>query len=257
LECTNCSADVPEQARFCPECGTKTDQNTCADCGASLRDEAKFCQECGRTVSTEVVAEQPEEKNRNVFATIGLVLVIPVVAIGIISLLFWKNQEPVPLQASGPTGGQGAQSMAAMGDVHQTLERLQKNVEENPKDIVSLDSLAIMFSIAGSYDKASKFYEQHLEIEPDNKDVKIALGLTYNNLNRKDEAITLLQEVLNKEPDYAFALFYLGDVLAGSGEVETAETHWKRILEKYPNTEIAKMAEQRIHELTHADSGSN
>ncbi|MCG8608035.1 tetratricopeptide repeat protein [bacterium] len=273
MECTNCSAKLPDQAKFCPECGTKTGQSKCDDCGATLRPKAKFCHECGAGVTGRFVEKSTDQpvvqKDRSVFssvfwaivgvhfAKIALVLVIPGVTIAIITLLFWKNKEPVPLQTSDMTASQGAPSMAAMGDVHKTLERLQKNVEENPRDIVSLDSLAIMYSIAGSYDKASKYYERHLEIEPDNKDVKIALGLTYNNLNRKEEAITLLQEVLSKEPDYAFALFYLGDILAGSGEVEAAETHWKRILEKYPNTEIAKMAEQRIHELSHTNSGSN
>ena len=143
-----------------------------------------------------------------------------------------------------------------MEQVHETLDRLKASLEANPKDLVSLDSLAIMYSIAGSYDKASQFYEKHLEIEPDNKDVKIALGLSYHNLNRTEEALGLMDEILSKEPDYAFALFWKGDILAQTGKVEEAETNWKHVVEKYPNTEIAKMAQERIHEFTHADGGS-
>jgi len=234
----------------------------CSECGESLKPSAKFCHKCGNpapdhiAVPEPISGTQPAPANRNVFATIGLVLIIPIVAIGIISLLFWKNQEPVPLQASSAANSGGAANMAAMEQVHETLNRLNANLEANPQDLVSLDSLAIMYSIAGSYDKASRFYEKHLEIEPDNKDVKIALGLSYHNLNRTEEALGLMDEILRKEPDYAFALIYKGDILAQTGKVELAETNWNHVVEKYPNTEIAKMAQERIHEYTHVDGVS-
>ena len=43
--CPNCGKSVPK-AKFCPECGHKFG-NSCPNCGASLADGAKFCMECG------------------------------------------------------------------------------------------------------------------------------------------------------------------------------------------------------------------
>ena len=257
MHCTNCSLELPKNAKFCPDCGIKTESSApkCATCGEPLKPSAKFCHNCGEGLPARLTEDREASVKQSKFATVAMVLFIPIFAAGIIALLFWKNQEPQTIQTSNAgTTEQGTPSMAAMGMVHETLQRLKNNLESNPNDVVSLDSLAIMYSIAGSYDKASGYYERHLEIEPDNKDVKIALGLTYHNLNRTTEAIALIQAVLAAQPDYPFALFYLGEIQAASGDPETATENWKKIMERHPNTEIADMAQQRIHELNHVDN---
>jgi membrane protease subunit (stomatin/prohibitin family) len=49
--CPNCNAPLANNAKFCPECGTKIDaQAQCAKCGAKLAPNAKFCAECGAKV---------------------------------------------------------------------------------------------------------------------------------------------------------------------------------------------------------------
>jgi ribosomal protein L40E len=46
--CPNCEAPLATNAKFCPECGTKLqEENVCAQCGAKLQPKAKFCAECG------------------------------------------------------------------------------------------------------------------------------------------------------------------------------------------------------------------
>jgi len=50
--CPNCNAPLANNAKFCPECGTKIDaQAKCVECGAKLAPNAKFCAECGTKVS--------------------------------------------------------------------------------------------------------------------------------------------------------------------------------------------------------------
>src|SRR5690349_5047762 len=46
MTCTNCGADAPVGARFCPECGSSL-QAGCRSCGTALLPGAKFCAECG------------------------------------------------------------------------------------------------------------------------------------------------------------------------------------------------------------------
>lgn len=47
--CMNCGHPLVPGARFCEECGTKTEQNsnTCGNCGYVFTNAAKFCPECG------------------------------------------------------------------------------------------------------------------------------------------------------------------------------------------------------------------
>ncbi|NIR49560.1 tetratricopeptide repeat protein [candidate division KSB1 bacterium] len=259
MNCVSCNAELPQEAKFCPECGTKIGDMECSNCGEPLKPGAKFCHSCGSAADSESQAHETTQAEggttqKSWLATIGPFLFIPVF-VGIIVILFWKNREPEPMNASNATAAeQSAPSMAAMGQVHETLERLKQRVEENPDDLVAIDSLATMYSIAGSYDKARKFYERHLEIEPDNQQIKIALGLTYHSLNRTEEGIELIEGILQEEPTHAFALFYLAEIYASSGEMKVAEEHWNKIIDHYPNTEIANMAQQRIHEYKHTDS---
>ena len=53
----DCGADIPENAKFCPECGKKQGYS-CPKCGATLKKGAKFCSECGeKLVKDEKVCE--------------------------------------------------------------------------------------------------------------------------------------------------------------------------------------------------------
>ncbi|RMF67872.1 MAG: zinc-ribbon domain-containing protein [Calditrichaeota bacterium] len=255
MKCSNCSAELPRGAKFCSECGqkvTKAGGRSCTNCGSSLKPGASFCHNCGTPVGAGAgrapAAAGPARQSW--LASYGAFLFIPIFA-GIIVLLFWANKEPEGLSASNPAAAPGAPNPAAMQQVHQTLDRLQKNLEANPKDLVSIDSLAVMYAIAGSYDKARQYYERHLEIEPENRDIKIALALTYHNLNQSARAIDLIKTVLDKEPTYFFALFYLGEIHASLGHKKLAEQYWQKIVDTYPGTEWAKTAQQRIHDVLH------
>ena len=50
IKCSNCGASMPEQAKFCLECGTKVAPAIikCSSCGNELPANSKFCQECGQ-----------------------------------------------------------------------------------------------------------------------------------------------------------------------------------------------------------------
>ena len=64
MRCPECSADNPEGAKFCLECGTRLPA-TCTQCGALLPPQAKFCPTCGARVSRDAEApEKPADKFR-------------------------------------------------------------------------------------------------------------------------------------------------------------------------------------------------
>jgi hypothetical protein len=49
--CPACGAPLPDNVKFCPECGAKiVSKSLCRACNAELKPGAKFCAECGTKV---------------------------------------------------------------------------------------------------------------------------------------------------------------------------------------------------------------
>ena len=68
-KCPKCNAVYPEEAVFCPSCGTQlVHANICPECGTELPDSAKFCPKCGHKmfeeVKQDVVDEAPGANSR-------------------------------------------------------------------------------------------------------------------------------------------------------------------------------------------------
>lgn len=64
IKCSNCGAQLDNDALFCTECGTKQEpqKKICTQCGAEIDDDSIFCAECGAkldAVTTQTV-EQPQ-----------------------------------------------------------------------------------------------------------------------------------------------------------------------------------------------------
>ena len=66
MKCTNCGASLSDNAKFCPECGTKVVRAVfCAECGTKLEAGAKFCPECGTKVGGAASAQAPAAKEES------------------------------------------------------------------------------------------------------------------------------------------------------------------------------------------------
>ncbi len=50
MECPSCRADIPEESKFCDECGAAL-PGRCPSCGAVIRSGAKFCPACGKRLT--------------------------------------------------------------------------------------------------------------------------------------------------------------------------------------------------------------
>lgn len=57
MKCSNCNAEIADNVKFCPKCGTKVERieliKKCPNCGEPLKDGAKFCAKCGVKVEKE------------------------------------------------------------------------------------------------------------------------------------------------------------------------------------------------------------
>lgn len=59
MQCPQCNAQMPDQAKFCFECGAKL-ALVCPACGAALPPQAKFCFECGTKLGAPPPEPEPE-----------------------------------------------------------------------------------------------------------------------------------------------------------------------------------------------------
>ena len=64
MKCNNCNSEIPLDAKFCPNCGNKIDEDlliqprTCVKCHTPMPAEALFCPNCGEPVQSEDVRPQ-------------------------------------------------------------------------------------------------------------------------------------------------------------------------------------------------------
>jgi Tfp pilus assembly protein PilF/RNA polymerase subunit RPABC4/transcription elongation factor Spt4 len=62
MNCKKCNAEIADNTKFCPECGTKVDTPLiCVNCGIKLAENAKFCPECGTKVGDTLFASPGQE----------------------------------------------------------------------------------------------------------------------------------------------------------------------------------------------------
>ena len=49
----NCGTKLPDEAGFCPKCGTKIEVPCCPSCGKEVEFDTDFCIYCGQLLKTE------------------------------------------------------------------------------------------------------------------------------------------------------------------------------------------------------------
>src|SRR2546427_6484589 len=62
MHCPKCTAENPDRARFCLECGASFGLR-CTGCGAELPVKARFCLECGRPIDANLPTLEAEPRS--------------------------------------------------------------------------------------------------------------------------------------------------------------------------------------------------
>lgn len=112
--CKVCQKEIPDGTKFCPECGSRTQNINCINCGAEITPEVKFCPGCGRPISPQPHAPtyqpayqptyhstytEPPKKKKKKHPILGTILLI----FGILLILGVIAGDPEP-QKVGESG---------------------------------------------------------------------------------------------------------------------------------------------------------
>lgn len=97
--------------------------------------------------------------------------------------------------------------------------------------------------------EAEKAYKKALELAPDNLDVMVDLAAIYYYQGKLNEAMQLLNQVIEKDPKNAAALFNAGLVARDLGDYEAASVYFEKFIESNPKDPNVSNAEKLLSEI--------
>lgn len=256
MQCQNCSAPLPDQARFCNACGTpQTATITCRQCGASLKSGQKYCIQCGAAVSaaraaTEVGDQKPRPpapargRSSRLPILIGLVALL-IIAAGSAGTILWLQQRNERQQAATERAAitaqwQAAQAAVAAGDYQKTLGLIAdirlRDATFEPTAVKSLRMAACTGLAQGAEQgadiaAAQRWWDCVLEEDPNDSEARLGRErstayLTGQNAWATQDypgAIAAWQPIYAARPDYADLKTKLYDAHTAQGDALCAQ----------------------------------
>jgi len=108
------------------------------------------------------------------------------------------------------------------------------------KKITFAESLGSIFYSFNWLDSAAKYYENVLELNPDNLDIKAKLAMTYITTETPMKGVMLLKEVISANPNHQEALYNLGTLSIQSGQYKKAVERFEKLTKINPGNADAQ-----------------
>src|SRR5262245_18309574 len=123
------------------------------------------------------------------------------------------------------------------------IDELQRRFAENPRRYFA--PLANEYRKNGNLEQAILICQEYLPQQPGHMSGHIVYGQTLYEAGRFAEARAVFETALSLDPENLIALHHLGDIAREVGDVETARSWYRRVLETDPrNDEIIQLLAQ-------------
>jgi tetratricopeptide (TPR) repeat protein len=222
MNCKNCSYQLPEAAKFCPECGQKV-----AVSGNSSNGE-----------NTSLASKQ-ESFTKPVHA-FGLIIAAVSIAIVIVMLILDSNRETTE------------EKKDISGNTSEISPEVKAKLEElaaNPESIALNIELGNMLFDINRFSEAIPFYQKAMNLEPSNIGVQIDLAVCFFNLRNFDQAIVEMEKALQIDPNHPKGLFNMGIVYYNLGKFEEVRKYWQKLMIIHPESLEASRARELLQSL--------
>jgi len=162
-----------------------------------------------------------------------------------------RYEEPViPSSGSNVTTGAALPENHPPVDVAQKLTELIRMSEEDPQDADIHSQIGNIYYDMGDYDQAIVSYRQSLNILPNQPYVETDMATCFHYLGQDDEALKLLDNVLQYSPGFIQALYNKGVVLIhGKNDLENGIQAWEKLLQLDLDPARRAELEQNIEQL--------
>jgi cytochrome c-type biogenesis protein CcmH len=194
----------------------------------------------GRSDTSPPQAVSPNWQYRMVT---GVAAVVVLGSVGIYATLGRPDLPSAPNPAEASAKGAGAQTAEATGgqqggsEIDALVKRLEKRLEENPKDGDSWRVLGWSYYNTGRYKDAVAAYRKGVELQKDNPTVKALLGeamVKEANDTVTEPALAIFEEVLAANPNDERARFFKGVARAQVGDDQGAIDQWLALYKVAP-----------------------
>ncbi len=132
------------------------------------------------------------------------------------------------------------------GERSNAIETLAKVVQEAPEDFAARVNLGAAYYQNGEYVAAARQFEAAHELQPENPKVLLNLAAAKSALDQDDEAIELLLQILEIDPQFRDVHYNLGIAYWRKGRLPEAMAEVEMELALHPDHEAARQTLQRL-----------
>lgn len=147
------------------------------------------------------------------------------------------------------TSGEAPSKENVSEKVKQRIAELRNNITENPADTVSMKELAQFQYMAHEMEEAIELYKTILSYDDKRTDIQFAVGVIHYNNKEFDAAEAIMNKIIGYDSDNTVAVYNLGAINLGRGNTGRAKEYWNSIINNYPDSHEAFLAETALKKL--------
>ena len=137
---------------------------------------------------------------------------------------------------------------AAQQRTQDSITNLEKLIELEPGVAEHYCNLGIVYYLEATYYESELSFSKALEIDKDHPDTLFNLGKLLFNLERTDEAISLIEHFHNLESSNTEAMFILGMCYQKKNDMKNAQTYLEKTLDIDPGHREAKNMLKKLND---------
>lgn len=139
-------------------------------------------------------------------------------------------------------------------ELEKAKDLLLKASKIKPNDVVIYKMLAGVFDMSGNEKETLKYSQKAVELQPENLESLTNLGTAQNSVENNDVARAIFEKVLQKNPNYAYALYHYAELELETGNKAKALKLFERgskasESDNEGNTKYIEICRQRLEEL--------
>ncbi|PJA98244.1 MAG: hypothetical protein CO128_08345 [Ignavibacteriales bacterium CG_4_9_14_3_um_filter_30_11] len=134
-------------------------------------------------------------------------------------------------------------------EVFQKLGTLKNAFEKSPNDTVKIREYADFLMAAHQTENAIPLYQKLVKLNPQNSDAHFSLTYIYYLKKDLNKAESENEIILSYDKNNSQALYNKGAITAAKGDKKKAKKILSDVLNRFPGTEAAKLAESALQNL--------
>ena len=132
----------------------------------------------------------------------------------------------------------------------ETIQANKKKIDQEPNNVQALVSLGDANFMIQRFEKSQEYYERALKADPKNINARLSLSNCYIFMQKPDEAIKQLDQLLAMQKDYPEALFNKGLILLQSKrDTAGAKKVWTQLVQAHPEHELAQQVKNELGKI--------